>query len=853
MKRAKMVLSVLMLVMACLTWAGCAQRSRGHPGAVPGETAGNLARPAESTERTGEISGNTVPADIATQEEPAAEYAGMLRITEIMPKNRACLPDADGIFRDWVEIENIGEEAVSLYGWSVSDKPKKRRQAVSQELLQPGERLIVFCRDFGISEEETLYLIDPNGEAQDAVLCPSLREGSAYALQPDGSFRETVWATPGFSNDTAGYEAFCDADTRQGALRFSEVMVSNEAHPDELGRMNDWVELVNVSAETRNLAGYVLSRDPTPEEAELQSPHAAESTPSYWTFPAAALAPGECMVVCCDGGGPGSQENTGFSLDAVTDTLYLLNPDGEVEDYIFLHEIPIEGSMGRCSGQNGYFYFTEPTPGSENAAGERRVSAMPVSMTPEGAHEHVDRLNVELDAPGAEIYYTVDGTVPTKASSRYTGVLELTETAVVRAIAVERGACPSRTATFAYFLNEGHTLPLLSLTVDDQAQFQNIYSLGIKERSVPAHLALYDGEMVFSRDCELSMKGWTSLSMPKKSMGVRFKGRYGGALDCDVFENGITEYEELALRVGQDYTFSVFRNELVQELCREASRNLYTQEGKYCILYVNGEYYGIYCLKEDVTRSFYASHAGVSRESVEGFRAPAALNSDYYNLLVDYGWHSDLTQEENYRVLCEGINIDSLIDWFLFEAWCGNTDTQGNLRVYRSMENGYRWEYVLYDLDWAFHYWQGGFRTILDGIGNAGSEMPNMLNNLLKNQDFRDRLLRRYSELIHTTLSDEYVLSKIDSYVELLSPEISRDHARWGQTYEDWESRVGLLRDTITKNNYAQYTVNDLCRRLGLTEEEKVRYFGMPDMDDKDRNRWADTFIGTMTKTQGGP
>ncbi len=781
------------------------------------------------------------------RETPAPEmlpdYGGKLRISELMPKNRASLADSDGTFADWAEIENISGETLSLSGWTVSDRPKKRRQLISDESLQPGERIVVFCRIFGISEDETLHLLDPDGNVQDAVSCPALPAGASYALEPDGSFRETVWPSPGFPNGHAGYAAWCEGDVRPSGLQIGEVMVSNEAHPDELGRLGDWVELVNLSGEALDLSGFFLSEDPQLPDSALTEDGAAESEtetspasregtgaerPRCWAFPAAVLGPGERFTVFCDGEGPASENNTGFSLDAVSESLFLLDRSGSLLDYVFLHDIPVEGSMGRMDGQNGFFYFTEPTPGAPNAGGMRRVSALPVTLTPEGAFDGTDSVRVELAAPGARIFYTTDGSVPTAASALYSEPLELTETTVVRALAVEEDACPSRTATFSYFLNEGHTLPVLSLTVDDWGQFQNIYTFGIKDRPLAAHLALYEDGTVFSRDCSLEMKGWTSLSLPKKSMGVSFTGRCGGTLSCDVFGNGITEYKDLSLRVGQDYMFSVFRNEMIQELCLEASRDLYTQESKYCILYINGAYYGIYCLKDDVTRAFYASHAGVSEESVEGFRAPAVLNSEYYNLIVDYGWHSDLTQEENYRVLCENINMESLIDWFLFEAWCGNTDTQGNLRVYRSTENGNRWEYVLYDLDWAFHYWQGGFRTILDMIGNVGSEMPNLLNNLLKNPDFRDRLLRRYAELVGTVFADDYVLGKIDDYVELLSPEISRDHARWGQTYEDWTSRVALLRDTISENSYAAYTVNDLCRRLGLTEEEQAYYFGTP-------------------------
>ncbi len=785
----KKTCAVLFSVL-CLLLSGCAEKGGGENA----------------------VKQNMPPEEPAVSATPAIDYSGMLRISEIAAKNNAVLSDANGQFPDWIEIENTSDEAVPLSGWSFSDKPKKRRQPLPDRVLAEGERAVFFCEAFGLKEDETVSLLDPDGNIQDTFVCEFESLDTAVLVRnEDGSAAATKWPSPGFANDRTGYDAWCSTDVRETPLQINEVMVSNEQHPDERGNCTDWVELKNVSGSTLTLDGYTLS--------------AKAEEPRQWSFPETELAPGALFRVACNELEPAGDSNTGYSLDAVEETLYLFDPEGRLCDYISLHDIPIEGSMGRLPGENGFFFFTDPTPGEENRMGKRRVSDMPLSVTAEGIHDSESTLAVELAAEG-DIHYTTDGTVPTADSPKYKEAIRLDGTGVVRAIAVEKDACPSRVATFSYFLNEDHTLPVLSLVVDDWAKFNNMFTIGIRERTVPANLALYGTDADFNRACEMSMKGWTSLSMRKKSMGVSFKGRYGGMLHCDVFGNGISDYDALSLRVGQDFNFSVFRNELVQELCLEASDSLYTQESKYCILYVNGEYYGIYCLKDDITRQFYANHAGVSKESVEGFRAPAALGSDYYNLVVDYGWHSDLTDPENYRILCEGINMDSLIDWFIFEAWCGNTDTQGNLRVYRSTENGNRWEYVLYDLDWAFHYWQGGFRTILDCIGNAGSEMPNMLKNLIQNEDFRDRLLRRFAELLDTVLADDYVLDRIDDYVELLEPEIKRDHERWGLTEQTWIERVQLLKDTIIDNDYGNYMVQDLCKRLGLTEEEIETYFG---------------------------
>ena len=312
----------------------------------------------------------------------------------------------------------------------------------------------------------------------------------------------------------------------------------------------------------------------------------------------------------------------------------------------------------------------------------------------------------------------------------------------------------------------------------------------------------------------------------KKSMGVSFKGRYGGNLECNVFDNGITEFGSLAIRGGQDYTFSVFRNELFQRLCEEASDVCLTQSSKFCILYINGKYYGIYCLKEDFSKQYFASHAGVSVGSVVANKCPVSLDSEFYNEVLKFIYHNDLTTEENYQYVREHVDLDSLIDWFLLEGYCANTDIQGNTRMYRSPENGNKWAFRFYDLDWGFWYSRSDFTIIMNEIGNAGNQMPPLVKNLLKNRYFRDKVLYRFAELNKTVLSNEHVLSLIDEYEALLEPELLRDRQRWGLNIADYRYKVKEMRSFITDNNWEVHNINQLCYFLHVGEMERQQIFG---------------------------
>ena len=76
------------------------------------------------------------------------------------------------------------------------------------------------------------------------------------------------------------------------------------------------------------------------------------------------------------------------------------------------------------------------------AAGNREITTPSASDVPtiSGTDKFSDRTEVTITAtPGAIIYYTTDGTVPTNGSQQYNTPITLTETTTIKAIAIEDG------------------------------------------------------------------------------------------------------------------------------------------------------------------------------------------------------------------------------------------------------------------------------------------------------------------------------------------------------------------------------------------------------------------------------
>ena len=477
--------------------------------------------------------------------------------------------------------------------------------------------------------------------------------------------------------------------------------------------------------------------------------------------------------------------------------------------------------MGRTDAENGFFYLRRQTPNMPNKTDAYRyISEAPAANREPGVYEAGRTVRVKLAAAG-DIYYTTDGSAPTEESTPYTGAITVDKTTVLRAVAVEEGGAPSPALTLDFFIGEEHTLPVLSLVTDSPRRFSEIYEGSVKDRECAGNLSFYAPEGSFSIGCGVEMKGHTSLFAPKKSLGVSFRGCYGAeTLAYDIFGEGPAEFSELSIRAGQDYSSTVFRNELMQELCAELDTTV-TQRSRYCVLYINGEYWGIYCLKDDITRQYYANLTGTAKEDVTMLSSPVPQSAAVYTEALGLWKDTSLTREEAYERFCAAVDMDGFIDWVLLEGYCANVDIKSNLRYLRTGDGP--WQIVFYDLDWAFQTRNNCFFNLIGPEQTA--QIAPTIRWLFGIDGFKERLLTRYADLTETTLSDGHVTEMIDEYRALLAPEMARERERRSGTAGAWEESVDALRANIA-DGYAAASIQRLCELLGADETERQRYFG---------------------------
>lgn len=184
-------------------------------------------------------------------------------------------------------------------------------------------------------------------------------------------------------------------------LLINEAMSSNGSTcADEDGDYADWIELYNPGNEAADLGGWYL----------------LENDGDYpgWRFPAGTeIPPQRFMLVWASGKNrrrSGAELHADFRLSSSGETVTLTASDRRtVVDRVTLPALPRDASYGRRD-DGELAILLDPTPGEDNT-GSREY--MPVTFShPGGFYEREFALVLSAPSDSAEIYYTLDGSVP---------------------------------------------------------------------------------------------------------------------------------------------------------------------------------------------------------------------------------------------------------------------------------------------------------------------------------------------------------------------------------------------------------------------------------------------------------
>ena len=95
---------------------------------------------------------------------------------------------------------------------------------------------------------------------------------------------------------------------------------------------------------------------------------------------------------------------------------------------------------------------------------------------------------------------------------------------------------------------------------------------------------------------------------------------------------------------------------------------------------------------------------------------------------------------------------------------------------------------------------------------------------LMKNPDFRKRVLETHAKHLKTTFDTERMLKIYDALIKEIEPEMESHCKRWpeGTSFAGWQRNVSELRSIIEKKK--AIFIDDMIETFRMTDEEIQKY-----------------------------
>ncbi len=357
------------------------------------------------------------------------------------------------------------------------------------------------------------------------------------------------------------------------------------------------------------------------------------------------------------------------------------------------------------------------------------------------------------------------------------------------------------------------------------------------------------GTLLFTDEISLQLdsEDYYSMDMPQKSFLLKASD---GSFDYPLFDDRTADaYPTILLRNGgSDSMWTRVLDEVQHRLIdRHTDTHLLTQAWRPVNVYLNGEYWGIYNMRENVDAYTVCRYEQVPDEvaddvailyiSGEYMKAAKEQRSAFISMRNQIKNSDPAHNPEDLAYLEQEVDIDSFLDWLTVEMYFGNSDI-GNGMVYRVP--GGKWKCLIQDLDYGL--FNSSFNSVESylkekGMGEAAIDNSIFLK-ILEVDKYRELFFTKLGSLFHS-LATDVMLTELDECVAWIEPSMQAHFDRWAPLYDKkilaeapntpegarkyWESRINRLRNTMKKRPTLLY--NYIRDYFGMSDAEMHVYF----------------------------
>ena len=620
------------------------------------------------------------------------------------------------------------------------------------------------------------------------------------------------------------------ATSAQAKLTLSEFLVINVDGPiDKDGNLSPWVEIHNSADSIESLEDWYLTDDP--------------DNLTKWRIPRKTIPARGHGLLHVSGKGFSSPLSTevhaNFTLSGSDDYIALVRPDG-ASIASAISNIPKQrrGISYGLTELGEPTYFERPTPGTPNGEPLAGFVSDTKFSIDRGFYDAPFQVEITTNTPNARIIYTLSGRRPSEGAMftgpiehLYSGPITIDKTTVLRAAAFKDGLGPSNIDTQTYLfiddviqqelmsrqitesaeygaqMHQALTaLPTLSLAVEDK-QFVGNGSSNTNDIESQTSVEWLNSDETpgFQVDAGISRFGGYFTNFNKKSFRLYFRKRYGAAtLKFPLFrghESGsppVEQFDSLDLRSGShdmSERGAYLSNRFVDDTMLEMGGT--APHGRFIHVYLNGEYWGQYHLRERWNAAMFASYFGGPENDYDAINGNDNFTSDLkaYDGTLDYWDETERLAREGqpWTVLQGRVDIADYLDFMM--CWStGNSESE--FQAVGSRSRRVPFKFYMKDAD--------GWLELPPPSGRITNAGPGAFLSRLSSEGdpdfkmfFADRIHKHYFN--DGALTDDANIARLQRRIDEVKTAFIAEAARWGfRSPASWQD----YQDDLVENQF---------------------------------------------------
>ena len=563
-----------------------------------------------------------------------------------------------------------------------------------------------------------------------------------------------------------------------------------------------------------------------------------------------------------------------FKMDPDGGHVELIDSKGTVVDAVDYPPAIARCSYARATDGSGTWGWTsQATPKKSNAGitfADERLEAPVISKE---STLFTSSLSFNVDIPtGCTLRYTTDGSTPTAThgSTSAHGTFTVSETTVYRFVLISDDKLPGPVATRTFIKDtDGMQIPVLCISTHPDNLYDEtigVYTKGTNgvsgngqssacnwnmdwERPVNVEYLIEENgtyHPVLNQEAEFKIaggwsraygggNGWEMKSSFRLKTGKVYEGN--NSFDYPIFADSkpYNKYKTLQVRNGGNDTYARIYDAATHQIFLRSGFYIDCQAWQPCHVFFNGEYLGMFNLRENNNKHYGESGYGIDTDEMDQFEINGSVGYEQKAGTRDAFWQwlqltkqlaADPTDESIWQEICDMVDIDEFCNYMAAECYIGSSDwltNSNNIKGFRSRTDDGKFHLVMFDTDSGFGNSNmiSSANSLLNRYDSRYSDndgvsyLAEIFFNMLKYEPFKWQFIHAFSIVDGSVMEPGRCKEIIDGMVAYTKDALAIEG-------NDPTASANKLYNHIAGEASGRKRINNMKSFMGLTEEYNV-------------------------------